>query len=102
MYVYNFLNMVTPTPGGLGLKPSHLVPSLALFFTFGKRDPYSTLFPGFDNFWFYWSPNSSTCFSVRILFVLLGPLHRSSYRRKREFPELSNWAPYSEGRGRPP
>ena len=57
MYVYNFLKMVTPTPGGPGLKPLHLAPSLALFFTFGKRDPYSRLFPGFDNFWFYWSPN---------------------------------------------
>src|SRR5262249_34841630 len=41
---------------------------------------------------------SLTCFSVRILFVLLGPLHRSSYRRKREFPELSNALRTPKGR----
>ena len=78
MYVYNFLKMVTPTPGGPGLKPLHLAPSLALFFTFGKRDPYSTIFPGFDDFRF-WRRSSfiSMCWSQVFSYVF--PSYASFY-----------------------
>jgi|SRR5262249_23436447 len=55
--LFIFFEKGNPHPGGPGLKLLTFGTILALFFTFGKRGPYSTLFPGFDNFWFYRSPN---------------------------------------------
>jgi hypothetical protein len=49
--------MVTPTPVGPGLKPVHWSLFWPYFSLSGKGVPILTLFPGFDNFWFYRSPN---------------------------------------------